>query len=328
LLWKNILPYLKGINTIYFSATDLLHTIPIEHLPYQGKIMSDLFNMIRLSSTREILFLDSESYPYSASLYGGIHFDVDTTKMIKESLVYRSINNDNEWHRDTLYRGEVYFLPGTKKEVEDINQILQKNNLKSTLYMYTSANEESFKALTGRNENIIHLSTHGFLWTDEAAHNQNYFNQYKFFKRNFSVAPLSRCGLLLAGANIALTGHSHDLPKNIQDGILTAQEISLLNLSNCNLVVLSACETARGDITSDGVYGLQRAFKIAGVQTILMSLWKIDDTATQILITEFYKNWIEKKLSKREALKNAQDVLRSNEKYKDPKYWAGFIMLD
>jgi CHAT domain-containing protein len=194
--------------------------------------------------------------------------------------------------------------------------------------MYASANEESFKALTGRNENIIHLSTHGFLWTDEAAHNQNYFNQYKFFKRNFSVAPLSRCGLLLAGANIALTGHSHDLPKNIQDGILTAQEISLLNLSNCNLVVLSACETARGDITSDGVYGLQRAFKIAGVQTILMSLWKIDDTATQILITEFYKNWIEKKLSKREALKNAQDVLRSNEKYKDPKYWAGFIMLD
>jgi CHAT domain-containing protein len=160
---------------------------------------------------------------------------------------------------------------------------------------------------------------------------QKYFTQYTQLtnqtqNKGYSINPLTRCGLLFAGSNIALSGHSSELPEGVQDGILTAKEISLMDLRDADLVVLSACETAKGDITSEGVFGLQRAFKMAGVQTIIMSLWKVNDQATQLLMTEFYNNWIGKHQSKREAFRNAQNAVRTQ--YEEPEYWAGFIMLD
>lgn len=109
------------------------------------------------------------------------------------------------------------------------------------------------------------------------------------------------------------------------DGILSAQEISKLNLSNIDLVVLSACETALGDRTLDVVLRLQRAFKLAGVQTIIMSLWKVDDLATSFFMKAFYEGMI-KTNSRREAFIYAQKLTK--EKFEDPYYWAAFIMLD
>lgn len=141
-----------------------------------------------------------------------------------------------------------------------------------------------------------------------------------------AIDPLNRCGLLFAGAQTAWSGHSADLPEGVQDGILTAKEISLLDLRGADLVVLSACETGKGEIIGEGVFGLQRAFKQAGVQTIIMSLWPVNDAATQLLMTEFYHNWITIRQSKREAFRNAQNTVRA--KYEEPFYWAGFIMLD
>ena len=113
------------------------------------------------------------------------------------------------------------------------------------------------------------------------------------------------------------------------DGILTSLEISHLDLFGTNLVVLSACQTGLGDVTSEGVYGLQRGFKKAGAKTILMSLDKVDDEATRILMVEFYKNLMSGK-TKHQSLRDAQKYLRQveNGKYNDPKYWASFIMLD
>ena len=141
-----------------------------------------------------------------------------------------------------------------------------------------------------------------------------------------SIDPLNRCGLLFAGAQTAWSGHSTELPEGVQDGILTAKEISLLDLRDADLVVLSACETGKGEITGEGVFGLQRAFKQAGAQTIIMSLWPINDAATQLLMSEFYRNWITEHQSKREAFRNAQNTVRSQ--YEEPVYWAGFVMLD
>jgi CHAT domain-containing protein len=123
-----------------------------------------------------------------------------------------------------------------------------------------------------------------------------------------------------------LSGNRSELPETVQDGILTAKEVSLLDLRETDLVVLSACETGKGEVTGDGVFGLQRAFKMAGVQTIIMSLWPVNDQATQLLMTEFYNNWIGKHQSKREAFRNAQNTVRTQ--YEEPEYWAGFIMLD
>ena len=109
---------------------------------------------------------------------------------------------------------------------------------------------------------------------------------------------------------------------------MTAQEISTLDLSGLNLVTLSACETAKGDITGDGVFGLQRGFKKAGANSIIMSLWKVDDEATCKLMTEFYSNWLEENMSKYLALEAAKKTIRETEGWEDPKYWASFILLD
>ena len=114
------------------------------------------------------------------------------------------------------------------------------------------------------------------------------------------------------------------------DGVLTAHEISQLDLSGLQLLSLSACQTAEGDITSDGVFGLQRGFKKAGAQSILMSLWKVDDEATCILMTEFYRNWISEGKTKHDALEAAKQTVRLHTErgWDDPKYWAAFILLD
>ena len=143
---------------------------------------------------------------------------------------------------------------------------------------------------------------------------------------------LARCGLLFAGANISLKGD--DIPVNVDDGILTGMEISRLDLRGLDLVVLSACDTGKGDIKQgEGVFGLQRGFKKAGVQTILMSLWKVSDISTEMLMTDFYQN-ICKGKSKRESLRLAQQKVRNHKDsegyriFQDPHYWAGFVILD
>ena len=152
------------------------------------------------------------------------------------------------------------------------------------------------------------------------------------------------------------------LPDGVEDGILTAQEIASLDFNGLDLVVLSACQTGLGEITGDGVFGLQRGFKKAGAGTLLMSLWKVDDDATRLLMTRFYHNLLSGK-GKYESLKETQRYVRDYtvtvevkpdvrpaisvaarkearkrrqeekeyktvQKYRDPYYWAGFILLD
>ena len=131
-------------------------------------------------------------------------------------------------------------------------------------------------------------------------------------------------GLLFSGANNAWVGGN--VIEGAEDGILTADEISRLDMSNTKLLVLSACETGRGIIDMvDGVFGLQRGFKKAGVGTIVMSLWKVPDRATQILMTTFYKSLLAG-IAPRHALKAAKDKVK--EFYQEPYYWASFVVLD
>ena len=138
---------------------------------------------------------------------------------------------------------------------------------------------------------------------------------------------LTHSFLVMSGGNKLIARES--VPDKNNDGILTSKEISQLDFLGLDLVVLSACESALGDIDNGGVYGLQRGFKKAGAHTILMSLDKVDDEATKILMVEFYRNLMDGK-TKLQSLRNAQKYLRTveNGKYDDPKYWASFIMLD
>jgi CHAT domain-containing protein len=138
--------------------------------------------------------------------------------------------------------------------------------------------------------------------------------------------PMIRSGLLLAGANDAWRTGKPQQP-GLEDGILTAYEISQMDLRNTELVVLSACETGLGDVQgNEGVYGLQRAFKIAGAGYLIMSLWKVPDTQTAQLMSNFYSNWQERRMRIPEAFWAAQKQLR--DAGLDPYFWAGFVLLE
>ena len=316
MLWKPLEKYFPENPRIYFAPSGMLHQIAVEYAPTgNGKTISDKYEIYRVSSTR-FLAMDYMPKPFKNSvLYGGIYYDSDTTTMKQESDRYStrsatSYTSFADFNRDEE-RGSINYLPGTKTEVEDIVGKLKKKRIKSQLYEGSQANEESFKALSGSDISVLHIATHGFfLPTDEKLSGDQ---------------SLIQSGLLLSGANYAW--QNKPLPEGVEDGILTAKEISFMDLRKTDLVVLSACQTALGEITGEGVFGLQRGFKKAGARTIIMSLWPVDDNATLLMMTEFYTN-LTKGMSKREAFLTAQNKVKTTVGFENPRYWAAFIMLD
>ena len=313
-IWKKILPYIKPKETVYFAPIGMLHQIAIENLPFDSThSMGDIYNLVRLSSTREITSLRTPNTDTIAVLYGGIEYDIDSEEMSPKGT----------------NRSSALYLEGTQQEIEEIHAILTAQDIPVTTYGDVNATEESFKALSGKHNSIIHIATHGFYWSDSTAKEEIYFAQRASTikkDKHTQIDPLSRCGLLFAGANNSLEGNRNQIANSAQDGVLTAKEISTMDLHGTDIVVLSACETGLGEISADGVMGLQRAFKMAGVKTILMSLWQVDDDATKMLMSAFYRYWIGEKQAKRDAFRKAQNDVRA--KYNSSEYWAGFILLD
>ena len=311
-IWERLETYaLKNAKRIYFAPDGLLHKIAIENLvDKQGRLASDKWNLHRLTSTRNVVRSAPHNTYKSAVLYGGLTYTMDA----------------NDLEEATKLRAGVEDLAETKVEITGIQAILEENSIDCKLKTEKIGTEESFMSLSSIGVNILHLATHGFFWTSE---NEKEYSNVQFISlinnTNSKESALLRSGLLLSGANIALQGKR--VSNGVQDGILTAQEISSLDFEDMDLVVLSACETALGEISGEGVFGLQRGFKLVGAQSILMSLWKVDDTATRLLMTEFYNHLLHG-CSKIESLKRAQMNVRMQSGYEDPEYWAGFILLD
>lgn len=342
LVWQPLRQELKGIRRVYFSPSGVLHNMGIEYAPGMEE-----YEMHRLSSTREIVTTKMRNGDASmvASLYGGVDYDAIPNT---PSQVVRADGSTaaGELSRDisvTLHRTFIDslgirgvasgfdFLPGTKKEVESIKRLLDKKHWYSTLHTGTDATETSMKQMSGNVPRILHVATHGFYYTENQTQSQDLL---RLFEKQDTHNPidhedkaLARSGLLFAGANLL---QQQELTIDADDGFLTAQEISYLDLRGLDLVVLSACKTGNGDIKQgEGVFGLQRGFKKAGTQTIVMSLWEVADDATQILMSSFYDNLLQGQ-SRHQAFQRAQEHLRRAEdgKYNHPKYWAAFIMLD
>ena len=319
-IWSRVMPYLNEGETVFFSPTGILHQIAIENLPFtESNTMGDRYNLVRLSSTRE-LAMTGQAIPHqTATLYGGILYDpMDTTIMIANATRYRSLESTAQHtsSTDTIQRSMALYLPGSKAEIDSIQPILAKKKIAVTVYSKDTACEESFKAQSGKQPNILLLSTHGFFWKDSTARQERYFRQRTImqgeddFRAVTSIDPLERCGLLFAGANTALSGHSDRLPQGVDDGILTAKEISVLDFRKTDIVVMSACETGLGDISGEGVFGLQRAFKMAGAKTIMMTLWQVNDRATNLFMTSFFRHYSQG-MSKRQAFRLAQQEVRN-----------------
>ena len=338
LIWDPIFQKKKSIKTVYFSPSGILNSIGIEYLEINDhENISDKYTLYRLSSTREIIEKQQPSCK-SAALYGGLDYSVDTEVLLAQNNKAESGTSTSEMYRglsDSLsVRNSFEPLYNTKIEIKEIDKALKKGKVSVSMFSDSFGTEESFKALSRQGINIIHLATHGMYIGIAEAESQKRDTNLSFIlldekEGNYiqEDKSLSRSFLVMSGGDM-LPNH-REIPDNLEDGILTASEISKLDLRGLDLVVLSACQTALGDVDNEGVYGLQRGFKKAGANTILMSLDKVDDEATRILMVEFYRNLMSGK-TKHQSLKDAQHYLRmiQNGKYDDPKYWASFIMLD
>ncbi|MCC7026571.1 MAG: CHAT domain-containing protein [Saprospiraceae bacterium] len=338
LLWKPIEFQIKGINKIYFSPSGLLHRINLSAIPVSNEeTLADRYQLIELNSTRQLL--NDQKFNVKdniAVLYGGINFEKDTSLLQNEAkskdfvMASRSINEISFTSIDTSLRGGSWgYLLGTEKEVNALEKIIVSVKIPVRLVKGHDATEESIKMigkLKMPSPRILHIATHGYFFPDpklNVAGGVNIRQETNVFK--ISDHPMMRSGLIMAGGNAAWKGVSSTNDK--EDGIWTAYEISQMDLTNTELVVLSACETGLGDIQgNEGVYGLQRAFKIAGAKYLIMSLWQVPDKQTSLLMTTFYKKWLVDKLSIPQAFQGAQKELR--ELGFDPYQWAGFILVE
>ena len=312
LVWFDILNYLESqdINNIYFAPCGVLNQIAIESLPFDKEsTVSYHYNLTRLSSTRELVNKHNLHPDKSAALYG--------------DLFYRA---SAETMQQATTRSAVGTLPYSKQEINEISLLLSGTQYHVNKLSQKQGTEASFKSLSGKSPSILHLSTHGFV------------------NRPIEGDAMQRSGLIMAYGARAWEGKS--VPKDTEDGILTAAEIATLDLSGTDIVVLSACNTALGEVTTEGVWGLQRAFKQAGAQTIVMSLWQVDDEATAVFMQYFYEALLKGRqtLAKavsidteiaehifnypHDAIATAQRRMRQHPKYSNPYYWAGFIVVD
>lgn len=225
------------------------------------------------------------------------------------------------------------YLEFSKYEVSDLEKLIGADGIKATVYEDYAATEEAFKELgNGKGSpRIIHLATHGYFFDDpeEKQVNKGKINTAGLNQPVYKISdhPMIRSGLIMAGGNYAWhTGESF-LP-GMEDGILTAYEISQLDLSNTEIAVLSACETGLGDIRgNEGVFGLQRAFKIAGVRYIIMALWVVPDEESADFMTLFYQKWLEEDMTIPGAFREAQREM-SAIRYIKPYSWAGFVLME
>lgn len=334
LIWKPLEKYLIDFKTIYFSPIGLLHNINLSALPTESNnILADIYDFYVLNSTRSLVLEVTKPIKNDYSfLFGGIIYDYDST--INSAIPGSGFGLTKKSNYLSLQKnqrlGVWNFLPGTEVEINSLETIMKKYEIKVEKKIHQSATESAFKNIgfdKGGTPRIIHIATHGFFFPDPKEIQQSVFESHKLesaFK--MSDHPMIRSGLILAGGNYAWK-EGKPFNEGMEDGILTAYEISQMNLSNTELVVLSACETGLGDIQgNEGVYGLQRAFKIAGAKYLMMSLWQVPDEETKEFMISFYKNWLNEKLSIPDAFRNTQKEMR--EKYVDPYLWAGFVLVE
>jgi CHAT domain-containing protein len=264
----------------------------------------------------------------TAQLYGGIQYDA--TPVLAANIDtkpddFASRRGADFAQNDSTLRGDNWnYLRWTEVEISTAAAIMEGKGIAPTVKKGAEATEESFKAMGegGPSPRILHVATHGFFFPDPKEGKSG--GEEKVFK--VSDNPMIRSGLVLAGGNQAWKTGKPARP-DLEDGILTAYEISQMNLSNTELVVLSACETGLGDLVgNEGVYGLQRAFKIAGARYLIMSLWQVPDFQTQVFMTAFYKHWLEGKMAIPDAFRTTQSELKA--KYGDAFKWAGFVLVE
>lgn len=317
LFWEPLNKYVDKIKTVYYVPSGVIHEIAIESLPLaDGTILSQHFNFVRLSSAREIKRRNvSISKVKTATLYGGLKYNVDSDVLEAESNVYEKSELASIL-RSKYGNEEFKYLRKTKDEINKIEITLKNNGYIVRSFSGVKGNAESFISMSGNSPSILHIATHGFYFTPDEACKYDFFSGYE--------DAMSLSGLIFSGGNAAWL--KKDIPEGVLGGVLTARDIANLNLKDTDLVVLSACHTAKGKATAEGLYGLQRAFKKAGAGTLILTLWTVRDVVAEAFTTTFYQELFMNGGDKRLAFENTKNIIRK--KYKDPFDWACFVMID
>jgi CHAT domain-containing protein len=315
--WKPLTSSLTGITTIYLSADGIYNQLNVYTLkdPLTRKYLIDQFD-VRLLPNLSYLLKETPGNPLNeAELYGFPDYEFDFSKNTSTFI------GENQNVASRYGATNLIPLPGTKTEVDNISASLKAIKWNVAVYEKEKASEAQLKKTMS--PKVLHIATHGFFLSDVDKEEKSILG---FESTKLKMNPLLRSGIMLAGASAVARDTSNSIVD--QDGIFTAYEASLLSLANTDLVVLSACETGLGvDVNNQGVYGLQRSFYIAGAKNLIMSLWQVDDDATMMLMTEFYKEWglnpTQQNINL--AFKKAQHIVRKN--YPHPYFWGAFTLL-
>jgi len=330
--WKKLEPYLKDVSRIFVGTDGAFFKINIGAIQLPGGgYVADSFDLRPVFSLKDIhkdappLGQRDQTMPLTAFLAGNPTFlqkpgDIDVvaakrsvTETEDSSTLFRSFDYSLRQVDET--RGLTLSpLPGSEKEVLDITKLLEKKGWHTTVVTGKEATEDLVKSI--RNPTVLHLATHGYFLSNVRSGTAGLSRSV--LERN----PMLRSMIFFAGAQNTLD----KAPIGSEDGILTAYEAQNLNLEGTELVVLSACQTAQGKIQNgEGVYGLQRALRIAGAKSVLISLWDVDDKVGREFMIQFYTHWLNG-ATKAEAFRKAQ--LETKKKHPLPFYWAGFMLLE
>jgi tetratricopeptide (TPR) repeat protein/CHAT domain-containing protein len=336
LIWKPLEKYLQGITTIYYSPVGELNNVPFHAISLpnnkngDSKFVMDRFVLHQLTSTRYLAMnlkkKSNEPISKSIVLVGGVNYEYLPSSDVKTNL--KPIATEVIDRAGHSFTNKLEYLEGTKIEVEQINNIVKFNEWSVTLLENNEAKEEHIMGLEGINsKSILHLATHGFVFPEYNYKDATISKKSFQYNYRYSLNPMVRSGLIMTGGNWAWTGNDTLEKLGIeQNGILTALEVSQLDLKNTKLVVLSACETGLGKVEgSEGTFGLKRGFKLAGVDQIIVSLWPVPDQETMELMITFYKDLIIS-LDPIKSFEKARRILR-NKYPNNPENWAGFLLV-
>lgn len=318
--WSPIEPFLAGKKRVFFALDGVFHKINFGTLRGEdGLFLSEKFDFRYLTNLADLIREPqnvAENRPFqptTALLVGDPTFDFfennSTAKGGGQSVFEEPFSAE--------LRGiDLRPLPKSGEEVAEIDQILKEKHCETQVFTQKRATEGSVKSTD--QPSILHLATHGFFL--EQLSGKGVFDTNFVFRSR-----LLRSMLFFAGAENRLLNGIPNPSEDGQDGILTAFEVQNMSLENTELVTLSACQSGLGDVVSgEGVFGLQRAFRVAGAKALLMSLWNVDDEATRLLMTTFYQKWLGG-MSKPDALRAAEAVVRA--KFPQPEKWGGFVLI-
>jgi CHAT domain-containing protein len=321
LIWKPIEKVLTNYDTVYIVPNHMLHKVVFQALPWgKNGYLSDRYTLRTLLSSGSIAKQEDSWQPAisNINIWGNINYNIataDTSKKHNIALTTNKIYADcllNDKQLQSITRP----IPGSRSEIDSIVLLLNKK-FRCVVDSGSNATESAFISKMTGTYHLLHISTHGFFFSRK---NCDTVENDKVSLSPYAI--MYKSGLAMAGAEKLASNKS----QAGADGLLTALEISHLDMTQTRLVVLAACQTGLGEIANtEGVLGLQRAFKLAGADKIIVSNWKVRNSTTQEMMRLFYRYYTQGN-DIRSAFEYAQRIIRS--KYQAPFYWASFQLIE